>query len=164
MIVHDDKPFWAVVDAPFSRFTEAIRSIKLAVDLDGAIEANRVIGFTSSIPNEGKSTTAAALALLMSQVNARTLRLIATYAIRHCRGSSLLTQNTDYLRSLPEKFHSKTLSGLIHPIKSHSCQLWLEPVWRIQMKSSAQSVSSRCLRSSEKVTTILLLICHHLHR
>ena len=64
---------WPIVDAPFSRFTEAIRSIKLAADLNVAIKGNRVIGFTSSLPNEGKSTVAVALAQLMSQVGARTI-------------------------------------------------------------------------------------------
>ena len=59
--------FWTVVDAPFSRFTEAIRAIKLAVDLNGVVKSNKVIGFTSSLPNEGKSTLAIALAQLMSQ-------------------------------------------------------------------------------------------------
>jgi polysaccharide biosynthesis transport protein len=55
--------FWTVVDAPFSRFTEAIRAIKLAV----VVKSNKIIGFTSSIPNEGKSTVAIALAQLISQ-------------------------------------------------------------------------------------------------
>ena len=72
-IMRDDAPFWTVVDAPFSRFTEAIRTIKLAVDLGGAIKTNRVIGITSSLPNEGKSTVAAALMQLMSQIGARTI-------------------------------------------------------------------------------------------
>ncbi len=72
-IIRDDRPLWTVVNAPFSRFTEAIRSIKLAADLNGAIRTNRAIGFTSSLPNEGKTTVAAALAQLMSQVGARTI-------------------------------------------------------------------------------------------
>ena len=54
-----------------SRYTEAIRSIKLANDLSGAVKNNRVVGFTSSLPNEGKSTIAFSLAQLMSQVGAR---------------------------------------------------------------------------------------------
>ena len=59
---------------PFSRFAEAIRAIKLAVDLNGDVgNASKVIGFTSSIPNEGKSTIAASLALLMAQVGARVI-------------------------------------------------------------------------------------------
>ncbi len=73
-IVRGDNAHWAVVNAPFSRFAEAIRSIKLAIDLNDVVKANnRVIGFTSSLPNEGKSTVAAALALLISQVGKRTI-------------------------------------------------------------------------------------------
>src|SRR5262249_45870148 len=64
---------WSVVDAPLSRFSEAIRAIKLAIDMNGAFEATRVIGFTSSLPNEGKSTIAFSLAQLMAQVGARTI-------------------------------------------------------------------------------------------
>jgi polysaccharide biosynthesis transport protein len=72
-IVHGVGPAWAVIDAPLSRFAEAIRSIKLANDLSGAIKSSRVVGFTSSLPNEGKSTVAFALAQQMSQVGTRTI-------------------------------------------------------------------------------------------
>jgi len=72
-IERGDNANWAVVNAPFSRFTEAMRSIKLAIDLNDVVKANRVIGFTSSLPNEGKSTVAAALAQLISQVGKRTI-------------------------------------------------------------------------------------------
>ena len=64
---------WSVVDAPLSRFSEAIRSIKFANDFRGTFKANRVIGCTSSLPNEGKSTIAFSLAQLMAQVGARTI-------------------------------------------------------------------------------------------
>ena len=70
---NDNIALWAITDSPFSVFTEAIRSIKLAVDLNGLVKTNRVIGFTSSLPNEGKSTVATALAQLMSQVKTRTI-------------------------------------------------------------------------------------------
>ena len=56
-----------------SRFTEAIRAIKLANDLNESGKANRVVGITSSLPNEGKSTIAVSLAQMMSQVGARTI-------------------------------------------------------------------------------------------
>jgi succinoglycan biosynthesis transport protein ExoP len=72
-IVHSDTSFWPVVDAPLSRFTEAIRSLKLAVDLNGVVKANQAIGITSALPNEGKSTIAIALAQLMAQVGRRTV-------------------------------------------------------------------------------------------
>ncbi len=72
-IVRGDSAGWTIVDAPLSRYTEAIRAIKLANDLSGTVKSNRVVGFTSSLPNEGKSTIAFSLAQLMSQVGARTI-------------------------------------------------------------------------------------------
>jgi succinoglycan biosynthesis transport protein ExoP len=72
-IMRSNDVIWTVVDEPLSRFTEAIRSIKLAADLNQVIKANRVIGSTSSLPDEGKSTIAVSLALLMAQVSARTI-------------------------------------------------------------------------------------------
>jgi polysaccharide biosynthesis transport protein len=65
--------FWTVVDSPLSRFAESIRSIKLTADLQQVSGLSTVIGFTSSLPNEGKTTTAAALALLMGQVGHRVI-------------------------------------------------------------------------------------------
>ena len=72
-IARNDRLLWTIVDAPLSRFSESIRSIKLAIDLNGAFKANRVIGLTSSLPNEGKSTIAFSLAQLMAQVGMRTI-------------------------------------------------------------------------------------------
>ncbi len=69
----DDVAIWAGIESPFSRYAEAIRSIKLAADLNGIDKTNRVIGFTSALPNEGKSSVAASLALLTSQVNVKTI-------------------------------------------------------------------------------------------
>ena len=55
----------AVIDRPLSRFAEAIRSIKLAIDLNATKTSNQVIGLTSALPNEGKTTIAASLAQLI---------------------------------------------------------------------------------------------------
>jgi len=55
----------AVVSMPLSRYTEAIRSIKLAIDHSPAMTSNQVIGITSALPNEGKTTVAASLAQLI---------------------------------------------------------------------------------------------------
>jgi succinoglycan biosynthesis transport protein ExoP len=62
-----------VVEEPFSRFAEAIRTIKLAADLNGVATANKVIGITSAVPNEGKSTIAAALAHSIAQFGGRVI-------------------------------------------------------------------------------------------
>jgi succinoglycan biosynthesis transport protein ExoP len=72
-ILRKDKLHWYVVDSPFSRFTEAVRSLKVAVDLNGTLKENKVIGITSSLPNEGKSTVAANFAQLIAHAGSRVL-------------------------------------------------------------------------------------------
>ena len=61
-----------VANSPLSRFAESIRAIKVAADLK-VVKTNRVIGITSSVPNEGKSTIAVALAELIAHGGARVL-------------------------------------------------------------------------------------------
>jgi polysaccharide biosynthesis transport protein len=55
-----------VVDLPFSRFSEGVRSIKYATDLNTPGRSNKVIGFVSALPNEGKSTVAMAFGQLIA--------------------------------------------------------------------------------------------------
>jgi succinoglycan biosynthesis transport protein ExoP len=74
-----DQLMWQVVDFPLSPYTEAIRSIKMAVDLTRARmpkkarKPKKVVGITSSSPNEGKSTISAALALLIAHSGKRVI-------------------------------------------------------------------------------------------
>jgi succinoglycan biosynthesis transport protein ExoP len=68
-----DGPAWSVLDAPFSRYAEEVRAIKLAIDVNRGLESNKVVAFTSSMPEEGKSTTSMAVALLAAQANARVI-------------------------------------------------------------------------------------------
>ncbi|MDQ8727640.1 GNVR domain-containing protein [Bradyrhizobium sp. LHD-71] len=63
----------AVVNSPLSRFSEAIRSIKMAADLGGFDSTKKVLALTSSLPNEGKSTISEALARTSAQAGLRTL-------------------------------------------------------------------------------------------
>ena len=62
-----------VVDWPLSQFAESIRTIKVTADLSEGSRSNRVIGVTSSLPNEGKSTIAASLAQLCAHSGARVI-------------------------------------------------------------------------------------------
>lgn len=73
MIVRRSGVYWAASEMPLSRFAESIRSIKLAVDLNVTNSSNKVVGITSSLPNEGKSTITAALAQLMAHAGARVI-------------------------------------------------------------------------------------------
>ncbi|MET4278979.1 MULTISPECIES: polysaccharide biosynthesis tyrosine autokinase [unclassified Bradyrhizobium] len=61
------------INSPFSRFAEALRSIKLAADLSNFGTPHKVLGITSALPNEGKSTVSEALAQTTAQSGLRTL-------------------------------------------------------------------------------------------
>ena len=56
---------------PFSATAEALRYIKVAIDLHPA--GAKVIGITSALPGEGKTTITAALAAFLAKSGARTL-------------------------------------------------------------------------------------------
>jgi polysaccharide biosynthesis transport protein len=71
-LIVPSRPFMRqVIDEPLSAFAEAFRSIKVAADISGS----RVIGITSTVPGEGKSTVASNLAELMAHAGKRVLVL-----------------------------------------------------------------------------------------
>jgi capsular exopolysaccharide synthesis family protein len=61
-----------IIDAPACAYAEAIRSIKLTIDMNNQANA-KIIGLTSSLPSEGKSTLAVAMATLIAQSGARVI-------------------------------------------------------------------------------------------
>ncbi len=66
-----------VLDEPFSQFTEELRAVKVASDLKGRQESLKVIGLTSTLPREGKSTIAANYAQLIAQAGCSTILIDA---------------------------------------------------------------------------------------
>ncbi|MBR0715884.1 AAA family ATPase [Bradyrhizobium liaoningense] len=62
-----------VVENPLSRYSEAIRTLKVAMDLNSVVRENRVLAVTSTLPNEGKSTLSVNLAQLMAHGGARVI-------------------------------------------------------------------------------------------
>jgi polysaccharide biosynthesis transport protein len=72
-IARDGSVCWVVAEQPLSRFAEAIRSVKLAADLNTTNKTHKIIGITSALPHEGKSTVAAALGQLVSQVGGKVI-------------------------------------------------------------------------------------------
>ena len=62
-----------VIDHPLSRFSEAVRSLKVAIDLDSIVRENHVLAVTSTLPNEGKSTLSTNLAQLIAHSGARVI-------------------------------------------------------------------------------------------
>lgn len=79
MIQRSGDLFWQIIDQPFSRFAESVRSIKVAANVSGERNSIKTIGITSALPNEGKSTIAAALALVMAQGGSRVLLVDADF-------------------------------------------------------------------------------------
>jgi len=69
------KSMWTVINSPSSEYAEAIRSIKLMVDLNSRGNDTKIVGLTSCLPSEGKSTLAAAMATLIAQGGARVILL-----------------------------------------------------------------------------------------
>jgi len=65
------------VEVPFSQFAEGLRALKLALDLHGLLQSNKVLGITSILPNEGKSTVATNFAAMVAHSGARVLLIDA---------------------------------------------------------------------------------------
>ncbi len=75
-IVWADRLTRNIADSPRSPFSESFRSVKLAVDImNRGGKRIQVIGVTSALPNEGKSTVAASLAQIMAQGGGRAILL-----------------------------------------------------------------------------------------
>jgi polysaccharide biosynthesis transport protein len=72
-----------VLDAPYSRFTEALRDVKASIDAAPSTNGARVIGIVSSVSKEGKTTVAANLAALMIASKGRTLLIDADLHLQH---------------------------------------------------------------------------------
>ena len=109
---------WAAAAMPTSRFAESIRSIRFAIDLDPTKTPSKVVGLTSTLPNEGKSTIAASLAQLLANSGKRVI--VVDCDLRNPSLSASLTPDvgagiTDVLsgaRSLEDTIWTDTATGL----------------------------------------------------
>jgi polysaccharide biosynthesis transport protein len=79
-----------IIDAPACEYAEAVRSIKLTLDMNSQANA-KIIGLTSCLPSEGKSTLAVAMATLIAQSGARVI--LVDCDARHSSISRLLAPN-----------------------------------------------------------------------
>lgn len=62
-----------VANAPHSRFSESLKSVKTVIGLVNKAQSIRCLGITSALPKEGKSTVVSNLAMLFSMSGLRTL-------------------------------------------------------------------------------------------
>ena len=65
--------FRHVIDQPLSAFAEGFRAVKVAADISASIKKNKVIGITSSLPREGKTTVASNLAELIAHAGRKAI-------------------------------------------------------------------------------------------
>jgi succinoglycan biosynthesis transport protein ExoP len=66
-----ENPASRVIDKPMSAYAEAIRGLLMGLTLSGSATVPKLILVTSSVPNEGKTTTAISLARLASKNGSR---------------------------------------------------------------------------------------------
>jgi succinoglycan biosynthesis transport protein ExoP len=84
----------AIIEAPFSAVAENVRAIKVAIDQQSAnVPGGKIIGVTSSMPHEGKSSISIALAALIAQSGARVI--LVDCDLRNSALSQSLAPNTD---------------------------------------------------------------------
>jgi succinoglycan biosynthesis transport protein ExoP len=133
-IIHQATVFSEIVNAPFSRFTEGVRAIKVAADLSSIDGAKKVLGLTSALPNEGKSTISASLAELVAQSGARVLLVDAD--LRN--------------PSLSRQLAPRATAGLIEVVqgtKTLAETICIEPVTKLEFLPAV--VSSKLAHTSE---------------
>jgi len=105
---------WSVINMPLSQFAEAIRFIKLGIELRAAESPNKVIGITSALPHEGKSTISVSLAQLIAQSGKTVILLDCD--LRNPSLSNELTPGAD-----------KGLLEIISEMHSVDECIWTEP-------------------------------------
>ena len=129
--------YWAATAMPLSRFAELIRLMKIAIDLNPAMTSNKIIGITSALPNEGKSTIAASLAQVIARAGKRVVLVDCDL-----RNPSL----TDHLAPNARAGILEVLSG-IRPLE--------DVIWRDTKKALALLPARRT--SSPSQTSEILL-------
>ena len=127
-----------ITDSPLSIFTESIRSIKVAVDLSSDRDGGQIIGFTSSVPNEGKSSISGAVARLTALTGAKTL--LVDCDLRNPSLSRLLAPDASF--------------GLLEVLKGESSltqTVWIDPVTNLNFLpvTVPEVLARRLVHSSE---------------
>jgi succinoglycan biosynthesis transport protein ExoP len=125
-----------VADSPFSEFTEGLRSLKLVMDLNGVLKSNRVIGLTSTLPNEGKTTIASNFAHLLAQAGRRVILI-----------------DCDLRKpSLSQQFAPDAAGGLIQVLAGKinlADAVWTEPSSGLAFLPAPSASASKLLHTDE---------------
>jgi capsular exopolysaccharide synthesis family protein len=125
-----------VVDEPFSRFAETIRSLKVAADLADSRRPNKVVGVTSARCHEGKSVVAANLAQMIALSGCRALLIDCNL------------RNTDLTRQLAPEANA----GLIDVLSGHAAAkdiIWVDPISNVHFLPAMKTPGSRDPNTNE---------------
>jgi succinoglycan biosynthesis transport protein ExoP len=134
--------FRHVIDQPLSAFAEGFRAVKVAADISASIKKNKVIGITSSLPREGKTTVACNLAELIAHAGRKAILIDGD--LRNPTLSRRLGSKPDVgllevisgKIDLREAIHTDNLSGLaflpavIESRLAHSSEILASEVFR----------------------------------
>jgi succinoglycan biosynthesis transport protein ExoP len=143
---------WYAGHAPFSRFTETLRNVKVTIDTVAISRKITTIGIVSSLPNEGKTTFISNVALLFAQNGHRTLLIDGDL-----RKPSLTRKIMPHaIEGLAEVLSSKrTLSDVIAQAKTERNLNFLPTAGHTRIINSAELLSSsamgRLLGQAEQV-------------
>ena len=123
----NQKPYQYLMDKPLSAYTEAIRSVFMAVKLAKIDQQPKVILVTSSLPQEGKTTLAVSLATFAARSNKRVLLMdldLRHPSVHRELGWQVAGGLVEYManeRSLDEVIHHDLETGLhFLPIKAQT--------------------------------------------
>jgi succinoglycan biosynthesis transport protein ExoP len=107
-----------VLDEPFSRFSEALRNVKVSIDSVRLTREVRVIGIVSAVPGEGKTTIAGNLASLVASNEYRTLLIDADLHRRATTAAFALDAKKGLIEALADPtqlaqlVHTRSATGL----------------------------------------------------
>ncbi|MEN8218251.1 MAG: polysaccharide biosynthesis tyrosine autokinase [Pseudomonadota bacterium] len=107
----EHKPAWLFLKEPKSQFAESVRTIRTGIMLSGLDTPHKVLVVTSSVPGEGKSTSAINQALALGQM-AKTLLIDADMRRPSIAKSFGLSNKTPGLSELVAR--TQTLDECIH--------------------------------------------------
>ncbi|RFB81104.1 AAA family ATPase [Methylovirgula sp. 4M-Z18] len=115
-----------VIAMPWSRFAEAIRAIKLSIDMRQTGTMCQVIGITSALPNEGKTTIAVSLAQLIGHGSGKRVVIVDC----DMRNPSLSTGLVPNAR--------QSIIDVVHDTRSVEEIIWHDPKTKLDFLPAAK--------------------------
>ena len=133
------RSFDIVLDEPMSHFSEAMRSIKVAMDYHFGLKRPLVIGFASIFPDEGKSTATKNFASLLARQGEKTLLIDCDLRNPHLTRSLTPRARVGLLETLTGG--AKSLEGLLY-LEERSGLAFLPACSRGELTASGDLLST----------------------